>query len=113
MTELKITTKMMGEIQAKQRANKKLNELIDQCTALEIRERNKRASILLELTNSGEKMTEKVKTAKADEKLKSEMGQITHLKKDIGKIKRDIEIHNDNISLYRNMIRELQIINSL
>ena len=39
MTELKITTKMMEEIQAKQRANKKLNELIDQCTALEIKER--------------------------------------------------------------------------
>ena len=113
MTELKITTKMKEEIQAKQKANKKLNELIDQCTAMEIKERNKRASLLLELTNSGEKMTEKVKTAKADELLKSEMGQITHLKKDIGKIKRDIEIHNDNISLYRNMIRELQIINSL
>ena len=109
MTELKIANQMMNEIKEKENTIKKLNNLIDQCTALEIKERNKRASHMLKLTNSGEKMTEKIKIAKCDELLKGEMGKISHIKKDIGKLKRQIELHNDKISLYRNMIRELQI----
>lgn len=106
---LKITTKMEKAIDKKEQLTKKLNSLIDQCTALEIKERNKRASLMEELTNSGVKMTEKVKVAKCDKALKSEMGQLAHLKKDIGKVRRDIEICNDRISLARNVIRELEI----
>lgn len=106
----KITDMMAKTIQEKEREVKKLNELVDQCTAMEIKERNKRAKIMNDLSESGVKMTEKVKVAKCDELLKSEMGQIAHLKKDIGKLKRAIDLHNDKLSLCRNMLRELELL---
>lgn len=106
---LQITNQMAEAISQKEIKVKKLNELCNQLVALEIRERNKRAEILEELTNSGEKMTEKVKVAKADKILKSEMGKISHLKNQIATLKREIDLCNDKISLARNIIRELEI----
>jgi ubiquinone biosynthesis protein UbiJ len=106
---MKITTEMKQQIQQKEQLTNKLNKLCKQLVALEIKEGNKRASLMTELTNSGEKMTEKVKVAKCDEALKSEINQIAHLKNDVASLKREIDLCNDKISLCRNMIRELEI----
>lgn len=106
---LEITNQMASAIAEKETKVKKINDLCNQLVALEIRERNKRAEILEQLSNNGEKLTEKVKTAKADKILKSELGQITHLKNQIGNLRREIEVCNDKISLARNIIRELEI----
>lgn len=106
---LEITNQMAQAIHEKEIKVAKINELCNQLVALEIKERNARAKILEELTNSGEKLTEKVKTAKADNLLKSELGKIAHLKNQISNLRREIELCNDKISLARNIIRELEI----
>lgn len=109
MKELTITTQMAQAVEQKATKVAKINELCNQLVALEIKERNARAKILEDLTNSGEKLTEKVKTAKADKLLKSELGKIAHLKNQISNLRREIEVCNDRISLARNIIRELEI----
>ena len=109
---LEITKEMRKIITEKETKVNKLNTLCKQLVALEIKETNKRAELMNKLTNSGEKMTEKVKVAKCDAELKSEIGQIAHLKNDINSLKREIDLCNDKLSLHRNIIRELQLTNS-
>ena len=83
--------------------NKKLTDLLNQQVALEIKEANKRAELMnsdLSKVIDG-KVTEKAKVAYCDTFLKSQVGQIKHLKKDVASVKREIDLVNDKISLYK------------
>ena len=107
---LEITKKMENVINEKERKVKHLNGLCSQLTALEIKEGNKRTEIFNKIEKEAtKKVTDKTKTAEADKILKSEIGQIKHLKTQISNEKREIELLNDRLSLYRNIIRELQL----
>ena len=113
---LEITNEMKKIITEKETEVNKLNTLCKQLVALEIREANKRVAIMNKLEAQakaeGKKVTDKTKTATADAELKSELGQIAHLKNDINSLKREIDLCNDKLSLHRNIIRELQLSNS-
>lgn len=110
---LEITTKMEQAINKKENLTKKLNDLCDQLVALEIKEATKRVAMMnkldAEAIESGKKMTDKSKTALCDVELKNEMNKIKHLKNNISKVKRDIDLCNDKISLQRNVIREMEL----
>ena len=106
---LEITKKMAKTIEEKEKLNKELTDLLKKCTNLEIGERTKRTYLMNKLAESGVKMTEKAKIAQCDAELKTEMDNITYIKLAIGEVKREIELCNDKISLYRNMIRELEV----
>lgn len=108
--ELDITLKMEQVIKKKETQVKHLNHLCNQLVAMEIKEANKRVAIMNKIEAEAEKkMTDKTKTAMCDAELKQEMGQIKHLKNDIGNLKRNISLSDDKISLYRNMIKELTL----
>lgn len=108
--DLKITEKMEKVIIEKELKVKHLNELSKQLVSLEIKESNKRTEIFNRIEmEATKKVTDKTKTAEADAVLKHEINKIKHLKNDISSEKREIELLNDRLSLYRNIIRELQI----
>ena len=106
-----IAEQMEQQIIKKEILNKRLTDLLNQQVALEIRESNKRASLMnsdLSEVIDG-KITEKAKIAYCDTVLKNEVNKIKHLKKDVASVKREIELVNDRISLAKYTIRELQI----
>ena len=110
---MRITEMMQKAIEDKEILNNKLTDLSNQLVSLEIKEFNKRTDLMNKLEKEaheqGKKITDKTKTAHCDTELKNEMNKIKHLKKDIDKVKREIGLCNDKISLARNMIRELQL----
>lgn len=89
-----------------------LNELCDKLITLEIKEANERVNIMNRLEAKaiadGKKVTDKTKVATADAELENEINQIKHLKNDINKVKRDIELCDDEISLFKYTIRVLE-----
>ena len=112
MNNLEITNEMLKIINEKEGKVNKLNTLCKQLVALELREANKRVEILNRIEAEAEKkVTDKTKQATADAELKQELGQIAHLKNDISSLKREIELCNDKISLHRNIIREMELMN--
>ena len=104
-----ITGKMEMEIQAKEKLVTELHKKLDELTDLKIN-KSKRENEILNDSEIGDKiegkLTEKAKTNYCNQQLEETANEITWLENDISKIKRDIELCNDKISLYKYMIRE-------
>lgn len=104
-----ITEKMENEINNKEKLVKDLHKNLDELTDMEIN-KSKRENEILNDPKIGDKiegkLTEKAKTNYCNQQLEETNIKITWLKNDISKIKRDIELCNDLISLYKYMIRE-------
>lgn len=104
-----ITGKMEMEIQAKEKLVTELHKKLDELTEMKIN-KSKRENEILNDPEIGDKiegkLTEKAKTNYCNQQLEETTNEITWLENDISKIKRDIELCNDKISLYKYMIRE-------
>ena len=107
-----ITEKMEKEINTKEGLVEKLHKKLDELTDMEIN-KSKRENEILNDPNIADKiegkLTEKAKTNYCNQQLEETSNEITWLKNDISKIKRDIELCNDRISLYKYMVRESEL----
>lgn len=111
MAELKITKQMEKTITDKENLIKQLDKKTEELLNKELHEKQERVKIFvkMEKESEGKKITDKSKNAEADHQLKDTITEIQRLSYEIDKIKRHITLCNDKLSLYRNMIRELQL----
>ena len=106
-----ITQKIEKQINNKEKyitaLHKKLNELTD----LKIKETNERAKLMSSnLSDKIEgKITEKAKVAYCDKILEEKTTTIKWLENDITKIKKQIELCDNKITLYKYHIKELEL----
>ena len=107
-----ITGKMEIEITNKEKLVKELHKKLDQLTDMKI-SKSKRENEILNDPKIGDKiegkLTEKAKTNYCNQQLEETTNEITWLENDISKIKKNIELCNDRISLYKYMIRESEL----
>ena len=106
-----ITEKMEQTINEKQQLTTALHKKLNQLTSLEIDEKTERADLMSsDLSDKIEgKITEKAKVAYCDKTLKPKIDSIEWLENDITKIKNQIGLCNDKISLYKYTIMELEL----
>ena len=106
-----IAKKILTEIELKEKSVEELHRSLDELTNLELEEADKRTKLMnSDLTKVIDgKITEKAKVAYCDSQLKKETEQIAWLKNDVSKLKKYIELHDDKISCYKYMIRELEL----
>lgn len=109
----KITTKFEKEIESKEKLVTELNKKRKQLLDLQLNYASERNKILT--TTDWEekivgKVTDKAKNAYADDQLQEKDTEIKWLENDISIIRKNIELCNDKISLYKYMIRELEIV---
>lgn len=106
------TKKMENEIKNKEKLVKELHTKLDKLLEKELYEKNERTNIITKMEKeSDKKLTDKTKQAEADFKLSETISDIETLKNEISKIKRNIELCNDKISLYKYQIKEKSLIN--
>lgn len=105
------TKEMKKEIENKEKLTKELNTKTKELVKEKIFEKTERAKIITEMeANATKKLTDKTKQAQADNELSETIKKIKTLDCEIECIKRNIEIINDKIELYKYEIRELRLI---
>jgi len=109
-----IANKMNKTITEKETLIKELEEKLAEKLDLEIKTKNETTKILNETVwktvyPNESRVTDKLKTAYVDKQLGDNNTQIKWLENDIAKIKRQIELCNDKISLYKYTLKELEI----
>ena len=105
------TKKMENEIKYKEKLVKELHTKLDKLLEKELYEKKERVKIITKMEKeSDKKLTDKTKQAEADFKLSETISEIENLKHEISKIKRNIELCNDKISLYKYQIKEKSLI---
>lgn len=108
-----ITDKMAEQIENKEKLVIELHGKLDELTDLKMKTAAEKNNILTD-PNIGDKMegvkvTEKSKLAFCDKQLSKSNDKIKWLENDISKIKRNIELCDNRITLYRYMIREMEL----
>ena len=108
---MQIAKKMILEVENKERMVVELNDLCTKLVKMEIAEETARVEIFnkLEAESEGKRVTDKTKTATADAELKDQIIAIKILKNDIAILRRNIELCDDKISVYKYMVRELEL----
>ena len=106
-----IAQKMEEQINKKEKYMTNLHIKLNKVTDLKIKEANERARLMSSnLSDKIEgKVTEKAKVAYCDKKLEGTVNTITWLENDITKIKKQMELCDNKISLYKYTIRELEL----
>lgn len=106
-----ITQKMEKQINKKEKYMTGLHKKLNELTHLQIQETTERAELMSSsfADKIEGKITEKAKVAYCDKKLKNKTDKIKWLENDITKIKKQMELCDNKISLYKYMIRELEL----
>lgn len=106
---MKITDKMEAQIETKEKLTNDLKKKLDELIDMKISKSDSENEILNDPDIEDKivgKITEKAKTNYCNQQLQDITNNIEWLENDISKIKKDIEICNDRISLYKYRIRE-------
>ena len=105
------TKEMLNILDEKTKLTKELAEKLDKLTDLEIQEKSERTTLMNGdwTTKITGKVTEKAKASYCDEQLQDKTIEIKWLENDIGKLKRQIELCNDKLSILKYVIRESEL----
>lgn len=105
------TTKMLEAIETKEKLTSALHKKLNALTEAKLKEATERAELMSgDFSDKIEgKVTEKAKVAFCDKTLKPQVENISWIENDIAKIKNQIGLCNDKISLCKYIIRELEL----